>query len=191
LNIELPGLTGAWRHAPPPQTNEDGKEIPPPADSISFVYVLSNHHLLAAIDPEKSSDKKTKANKFLEDFTNLLARTINERIERDEHGQPKRMVRETFPTASYKFADPVNLDHISFESAVSNDNVKRKYLLYQATEGDRQVCVLYAIPTAVEEADPQMTKWIESSLETLRIAPDFGGHSGGPTGGKSGASAGF
>jgi hypothetical protein len=158
LELELAGLSGAWRAS----TTVDGKA------ASAYAYLMTNQVLPAGSNPAEFT------NKLIEDLVSAAKLTVN----------PESWENVSFPKQS-SFVTPVAYQTTDQESAREVGGNRMRYKIYRHQAGDLQIVILFVIP--VKSADP-LLDMLPYSLETLTVQASSGtvsspGSPGAPTAG--------
>ncbi|HID24369.1 MAG TPA: hypothetical protein EYP14_18495 [Planctomycetaceae bacterium] len=156
LEVELPGLLGAWRATVPVDTDRETRDLP------AFLYVCSNHFLW--LQREKNPDVDPLS--FDVEFGRRLAPVVG--VSPPSSDYDWEWTEEKIPKPG-SYAPSKLFDTITFE--VVTKGVKYDLMLFRHHAQDIHVILMYLVP---EDIAPQvrLRRAIEYSLHSLKVSPE-------------------
>ena len=152
INMELPGLRGAFRAAVKMIAGNSAS-----TEGEAFLYVLTNHDL---------ADQPEQAKEFDKEFVKTLTETLHVSVE------PKDWRDEQFPLgdpANNGFVRPLKYKNVTVTSAEEIAGYARQFSAYMYEQGPIQVIVLFVLPADTDTSE-NFTKRIPLCLETLSVS---------------------
>lgn len=148
IDLELPGLEGAWHVEVPVDLDNESVESP------AYLYVLSNHYLIK----EKLMDE---ASNFHNDVLGAVAGTFNQFI------NPEEFTSERFPQGK-GYTEAKSFLVSTFEPETQIEGVDYQIRIYLAESGKNQVVILLVIPKNISRGS-KLNEHMDYSLETVDI----------------------
>ncbi len=150
MDIELPGLVGAWMARETVKTADGSESV------SSYMYVLSNFEFFTLTDTEERRAAAT----FNEDLVSQVASALGApRPESDKWNELRVPVGDGY-------VDTKTYDEVAIKSETPAIGVPTQASLYLYTTGDIQVAILFITPR-----DPDVER-INLSLETLEVSSE-------------------
>lgn len=165
IDLELPGLEGAWSAEVPVDLENETVERP------AYLYVLSNHYLL-------KEQKMDEASNFHNDVLGAIAGTFNQFL------NPEEFASERFPQGK-GYTEAKNFLLSTFEPETQIEGVDYQFRIYLAESGNNQVVILLVIPKNISRGS-KLNENMDYSLETVDItAPQAKSGGQNPSSGRS------
>jgi hypothetical protein len=150
MDIELPGLLGAWRAT---VDTSDGTE-----SVSSYLYVLSNYDLFTLSD----SDERRSAKSFTDDLVTQVSTALGATRPPDNTWNDLRV------PIGEKYVETQTFTEVNLHASKPAIGVPTKAALYLSQADDIQVVILLVIP---QDTDNRLFDQINMSLETLDVNP--------------------